>query len=94
MIALLLACTVDPALQLDGDPVPGGQIWSAECGLCHGQQGQGTPRGSALVGVLDRRSPTEVLDTVRFGVSTMPSYSNRLDDQDLADLLAWIRTEL
>ena len=95
MIALLLACTEpDPALVLDGDPEAGAVIWAGECGLCHGQSGEGTPRGSALVGILDRESPAYVLDVVRFGISTMPAYETRYADQDLADLLAWMTASL
>ncbi|MEZ4321466.1 MAG: cytochrome c [Myxococcota bacterium] len=94
MILLALACVPDPALSLDGDPEAGEALWLAECGLCHGPSGEGTPRGSPLVGVFERREPREVVEIVRFGISTMPAYEERFDDQDLADLLAWMMAGL
>ena len=90
----LMACDTDPVLALDGDADAGAQTWAAECGLCHGQNAEGTSRGSGLVGIFERRTDEEILDVVRFGVATMPAYEERLSDQDLADLLAWMQQEL
>lgn len=94
MILLWFACAGDPVLDLTGNVDSGALTWQDECGLCHGQQGEGTSRGGTLVDVFDRLDEEEVLDAVRFGVSSMPPYQERLSDQDLADLLAWMHENL
>lgn len=86
--ALLLAGCGDPALGIEGDPVAGRALWDGECSLCHGVDGEGTSRGGALVGVLDRHPAREVLRVIRTGSGSMPAYGTELDDGDLADLLA------
>ena len=94
----LLACTpaaeVDPALELPGDVVAGEPLWLGECGLCHGLDGEGTSRGGPLIGIFERQTEAEVLLTVRMGVSSMPPYDDFYSDQELADLLAWMRASL
>lgn len=86
--ALLLLGCADPALRIEGDPVAGRALWDGECSLCHGVDGEGSSRGSALVGVLDREPARDVLRVIRTGSGSMPAYGSELDDVDLADLLA------
>lgn len=90
----MIGCIQDPVLTLEGDAQAGAVTWQDECGLCHGQEAQGTPRGSPLVGIFERLTVDQVLDTVRFGIDTMPAYGTALTDQDLADLLAWMEQDL
>jgi mono/diheme cytochrome c family protein len=103
-LLLLVACEAepeeppppptDPALLLEGDPVAGEPFYTSDCGLCHGLQGEGTSRGSALVGIFDRRTDMEVVLAIRNGVGDMPAFDTFYTDQELADLLAWMRDSL
>ncbi|MCA9570546.1 MAG: cytochrome c [Myxococcales bacterium] len=90
MILALVACATDPALELVGDASSGGELFQAHCALCHGVEADGTSRGPALVAPNGDRAAGDALDAIRFGRGDMPGFPD-LSDQDLADLLAWLR---
>jgi mono/diheme cytochrome c family protein len=87
MLLWLLGCG-DPVLDLQGNATTGAVVWQAECALCHGVNAEGTSRGGALLQPSTNRDATAALDVIRFGRGDMPAFS--LDDQTLADLLAWL----
>lgn len=91
MILLVLGCALDPALDLDGDPERGATLFTADCALCHGIDAGGTSRGPALTAPSNDRAAADALDVVRYGAGDMPAYPE-LNDAELADLLAWLRT--
>ncbi len=84
----------DPALLLTGDPAAGEPLYASDCALCHSLDGSGTSRGPSLIDLFDRRSDMEVVLVIRDGVGTMPGFDGFYDDQELADLLAWMQESL
>jgi mono/diheme cytochrome c family protein len=75
-----------------GDVARGQQIYQANCAMCHGVEATGMMgMHPALTGVVERLSLEGVEVTIRNGRNTqppMPSFDDRLDDTDIADLIA------
>ena len=72
----------------------GKEVYEMHCQTCHGVDGRsmepGTPdftRGESLM-VPD----TELFDRLWDGMSHMPSYRGMIEDSDLRDVIAYVRT--
>ena len=81
--------TVDDAALANADPISGESIYIDLCATCHGADGMGTPSGSSLLGI-SSSTDQELWDVIFFGTDGMPAYSD-LSDQEIADLIAWMR---
>ena len=92
LVALLLlsvATTVEA-----GDPFKGHHIYTQHCLQCHGEDGSGTMvvipsfrRGEGLL------QPDYLLaETLKQGLGAMPAYRGLLDDNELADVITYLRT--
>ena len=91
LFSLLFACAneqgrVDDILALDGDPVNGEAVFAAECATCHAEDGTGGSGPNIAGGV----SPEKVAEFVLFGEEDMPAYDGDLEDQDIADVVAFV----
>jgi mono/diheme cytochrome c family protein len=75
----------------EGDPANGKEIFaSAGCGSCHVLSDAGT---TGTVGPnLDEAQPDEalVVDRVTNGAGAMPSFKDRLSEQEIADVAAYV----
>ena len=80
----------------DGDVAKGEEIYQATCAMCHGADATGMMgMHPALTGVLDRLTVEGVEVTIRNGRDTnppMPAFGDRLDDDDIADLIGYLAT--
>jgi len=74
-----------------GVPARGGAVYAYNCQACHGAGAAGgvDPKlaSSVILGDEDR-----FWETVLHGGGAMPAWEALLDAQDIADLLAWLRT--
>lgn len=91
-LALLGACdkgdpAVDAVLALQGDVTEGEQVW-AVCGACHGANGEGGT-GPAMTEEAAELTDEELVDIMIYGYEEMAGQG--LDDQEMADVLAYIR---
>jgi mono/diheme cytochrome c family protein len=88
-----------------GDPQRGEPMYQRYCSGCHGANGRGGGKNfMPHVGALTRKGYTELLEDsylqaivaeggVAFGKSAyMPSFKTTLSSQDIADVIAHIRT--
>ena len=65
-------------------------LYMNQCAVCHGENMAGSPPSiPSLVGVMDRKSSTEIAATIRNGKGRMPGFSNLTDDQ-VAGLLSYL----
>lgn len=87
---LLLAATTAAGAERDGEPSAGRAVFETHCAACHGDQAQGRGAAPALTGVVDRLGAQTVADVVRDGRGGMPAFGNRLDAQEVADLVAYL----
>ena len=78
---------------------PGKSIFQENCVFCHGDDGSGkTPPGIALGAhnltsrEVSKKSDTELAQTISQGRNKMPSFSNKLNDSQIHELILYIRT--
>lgn len=80
--------------QPDGDAEAGADVFRDSCAMCHGSDATGMMgMHPALTGAVDRLSRDGVEITIRNGRATdppMPSFDNRLSDDEIADVVAYI----
>jgi len=74
-------------LALEGDPVAGEAVYTANCEVCHAAGGAGGS-GPSLIGFAE---PEELVNNVINGNATMPAFPDLLD-QDIADVLAYVES--
>lgn len=93
----LMACSTGdgvvedhPALALTGDASTGSDVFANNCAGCHGADGDS---GSAanLSEVAPDRTDNEIAWTIADGNGGMPSID--IDDQAIADVIAFLRSE-
>ena len=100
-VCLLMACSPASA----GDPKRGEPMYQRYCSGCHGTDGRGGGKNfMPHVGALNRKGHTELLDDgyvtsiiteggPAFGKSGyMPSFKGTLSPDDIADVIAYVRT--
>lgn len=76
------------------DPVSGAKLYQQHCRSCHGAQGQGQlpgvadfSRGEGLL-----KPDSTLMATIKSGRGMMPAYRGLLDDQQILDVIAHLRT--
>lgn len=92
-LGLLLAAAVPAAAQ------DAAALYKSKCQVCHGADGKGTPAGQKM-GVKDFHSPevqkqtdAELIKITKEGKGTkMPKYEGKLTDDQIKDLVKFIRT--
>jgi len=106
LIAVLSACDVerrksDAELGLSPQEAAGRKIYDNECDRCHEPYSTRGKKGPGLKGIFKRKylslsglpaNDERVTDIVRLGRNEMPSYSQKLSQQDIQDLLAYLHT--
>lgn len=77
-----------------GDPFAGSNIYVEHCVSCHGADGRGEIAGTPSFrgGALLTRSDSLLKDTVRSGKNLMPSFRGLLEEQQIDDVVTYIRT--
>ena len=105
-VALTLACDVerrksDAELGLTPQQSAGRKIYDAECDRCHEPYSTRGKKGPGLKGIFQKKylslsglpaNDERVTDIIRLGRNEMPGYSQKLNSQDLEDLLAYLHT--
>lgn len=76
-----------------GDPVKGGKLYAQHCQKCHGSNGKST-----LPGVADfsrghglMKADNQLLPVIKSGRGMMPAYRGILNDDDIYDLITYLR---
>jgi len=105
-LALTVACDIerrksDAELGLNPQQAAGRRIYDAECDRCHEPYSTRGKKGPSLKGVFQRKylslsglpaNDERVTDIIRLGRGEMPGYSQKLSQQDIQDLLAYLHT--
>lgn len=91
----------DAELGLNAQQAAGRRIYDAECDRCHEPYSTRGKKGPGLKGIFQHKylslsglpaNDERVTDIVRLGRNEMPGYSQKLTQQDLQDLLAYLHT--
>lgn len=105
-LAATFACNVerrktDAELGLNAQQAAGRRIYDAECDRCHEPYSTRGKKGPGLKGMFQRKylslsglpaNDERVTDIIRLGRHEMPAYSQKLDSQQMQDLLAYLHT--
>lgn len=94
VVAALLALGVAGACAQDDTAA----LYKSKCAACHGPDGKGSPAGQKL-GVKDFHSPeiakesdADLIKATKEGKGKMPKYEGKLTDDQIKDLVKYIRT--
>jgi mono/diheme cytochrome c family protein len=85
LVACGVSARVDSILALSGDATAGATVYENHCASCHGADG----RGASGPGILGEEAE-EVVDVVLYGEEDMPAFADTLEDQEIADVTAWV----
>jgi mono/diheme cytochrome c family protein len=87
--------------RVSGNSTIGAAVYRAQCTACHGEEGKGdgpaaaglTPRPPDLTRLehLRTMSDEELLQVLSVGKGSMPGFGNILTEQELTDVVAWLR---
>jgi high-affinity iron transporter len=100
---LTLGLTASSGTAETGDPAKGKAIYERLCGVCHGAQGKGDgpagqmmkPPAADLTGSKLKDKPdAELFQTIQNGrlTTAMPAFKGQLSDQQIHDVVAYIRS--
>lgn len=106
LMASTLGCTVerrksDAELGLTPQESAGRKIYDAECDRCHEPYSTRGKKGPGLKGMFKHKylslsglpaNDERVTDIIRLGRNEMPAFSQKLNQQDVEDLLAYLHT--
>ena len=101
-----IACDVerrksDAELGLNPQQAAGRKIYDAECDRCHEPYSTRGKKGPGLKGVFQHKylslsglpaNDERVSNIIRLGRNEMPGYSQKLSEQDIQNLLAYLHT--
>ena len=91
----------DAELGLSPQQAAGRKIYDAECDRCHQPYSTRGRKGPGLKGVFQRKylslsglpaNDERVSDIIRMGRNEMPGYSQKINSQEMQDLLAYLHT--
>jgi mono/diheme cytochrome c family protein len=91
----------DAELGLNPQQAAGRRIFDAECARCHEPYSTRGKKGPGLKGMFQHKylslsglpaTDERVTDIIRLGRNEMPGYSQKLNTQELQDLLAYLHT--
>jgi mono/diheme cytochrome c family protein len=105
-LASTIACDIqrrksDTELGLNAQQAAGRRIYDAECDRCHEPYSTRGKKGPGLKGIFQHKylslsglpaNDERVADIIRLGRKEMPGYSQKLDEQQVQDLLAYLHT--
>ena len=96
--ALLIGCgssadpaDVDAVKALTGNAEAGQGLFTANCKVCHGDDAKSGTAKENLPSVADN-APDEVIEKMLTGVDEMPSFKGTLSNQQMADILAYLKS--
>jgi cytochrome c len=102
---LLLGCAAAFAFQADKKPAPRGDIargkivFDNNCDECHDAYSKEERAGPGLQGIKDGKLPDgrkathdQILDIINTGPAEMPSFQDRLTEQEKNDVVAFVMT--
>ena len=96
LVVLLLAVTLVPATL--GFAQDAAALFKSKCAACHGPDGKGATAMGKKLGIKDLNSPevskmsdAELFDITKKGKNKMPAYDKKLTDDQIKDLVKYIR---
>lgn len=94
-VASVLAALAPASASAHADPKTEGAalFGSTGCAHCHGDAGQGTPKGPGLVGNRKHLTAEQMRKQIKDGGQSMPPFGEVLDDAQVEKLIALLRAK-
>jgi cytochrome c6 len=97
VLITIAVCLVAPAAR--ADQVKGAEVFKAKCATCHGVDGKGETTAGKAMKVKDlasddiqKQHDSEMKTVIEEGRNKMPAYKGKLTNQQIEDLIQFIRT--
>jgi cytochrome c6 len=88
-VLMIFSCPV-----FAGNPLKGAQVYQEHCASCHGADGQSpmanVPNFKRGEGIM--KTDQELLSIIKTGKGIMPGFQGHLENEDMRDVIAHIRT--
>ncbi len=98
MIGLTALAVMALAIPVRGQDSPE-SLYKAKCQACHGPDGKGETAAGKKLGAKDFHSPevtkmsdAELFDITKKGKEKMPAYDKKLTDDQIKELIKYVRT--
>lgn len=93
-LVTLLACGMFGVCSSSAVAQDAGATYKAKCAMCHGADGKGGKMGTRDFASAEVKAETDaqLTDIITKGKGKMPSYTGKLKDTEIKDLVAYIRT--
>ena len=77
-----------------GNPMVGAGLYTKHCANCHGANGKAILDGAPDLHINQLMSKTDeqLANTVKMGRGTMPSYQGLMTEEQIEDVIAYLRT--
>jgi len=78
---------------------PGATVFKANCVVCHGADGTGSPTGKALMApdlhsdAVQKMTVAQMVTQVSDGKNNMPPFKNSLTKEQISAVVTYVRTE-
>jgi mono/diheme cytochrome c family protein len=97
LVVLLIAILVaQPSLALsekESEQAGANLFRDKGCAYCHGTNAQGTQKGPSLANVRKKLKAPEIASQIQNGGQKMPSFSDSLTNDEVAQLVAYLRAK-
>lgn len=92
--ALITVMLLSGSVAYAADPGNGARIYATHCSGCHGEGGVSNMPGTPDFSRRERlfQPDMALLASIRDGVSVMPAYKGLLSDQEMLDVISYLRT--
>lgn len=82
------------SLSYAADPAKGGELYAIHCATCHGVAGNSVMLGAPNFAQNERlvTPDGELLISIQSGKAAMPAYKGILSDQDILNIISYLRT--
>jgi cytochrome c6 len=90
----LAVLTILPHSALAADPGNGQRLYLTHCAGCHGQTGLSTMPNAPNLSRSERLNQPDpvVVDKIRSGINAMPPFLGILKDNEIYDVVSYVRT--
>jgi len=93
-LVALLACGLMAAFSSPAVAQDAAATYKAKCAMCHGPDGKGGKMGTRDFASAEVKAETDaqLTDIITKGKGKMPSYTGKLKDTEIKDLVTYIRS--
>ena len=96
-LVILLACAALAVGSVSAVAQDAAAVYKAKCAMCHGPDGKGSATGLKMgahdftAADVQKETDAQLTDTISKGKGKMPAYAGKLKDNEIKDLVAYIR---